>query len=142
MHTPLLHNYEAELHNAELRVTPARLGVLEVLEQSDIPLDVSSVILYLSKRNVSADAVTVFRILNAFTKKGIAKPIQFNEGKKRYEYAAKPSHHHFVCEKCGNVADVNACNVDELERHIERTQGVKVARHALEFFGLCRRCRS
>ena len=135
-------DYKEQLRNAELRVTPARLGVLAVLEHSDIPLDVSSVIRYLSKHNISADAVTVFRILNAFTKKGIVKPIQFNERKKRYEYAAKPSHHHFVCEICGTVSDITDCNVDTLERHIEQTQGVKVARHSLEFFGLCRRCRS
>lgn len=140
MNTALHHDCKDELHEAELRVTPARLGILSILEHADVPVDVSTVIAYLKKHHIPADEVTVFRILNAFTKKGIAKPIQFNEGKLRYEYAGKPSHHHFVCESCGDVLDVVDCNVDELEKTLEQKKGVRVHRHSLEFFGLCKKC--
>jgi len=134
------HDCKDELHNAKLRVTPARLGVLAMLEQADMPVDVSMVTDYLKKQKISVDDVTVFRILNTFMDKGIAKPIEFNEGKLRYEYADKPKHHHFICEKCKSIADVEGCTVEALERQIERTTGGKVTRHSLEFFGVCRRC--
>lgn len=134
------HDCKEELHNAKLRVTPARLGVLAMLEQTDVPVDVSMIADYLKKQKIAADEVTVFRILNTFTDKGITKPIQLNEGKLRYEYAHKAKHHHFFCEKCKTITDVEGCTVSGLERQIEETTGGKVTRHSLEFFGLCRRC--
>lgn len=138
--TVLSHDCKEELHNADLRVTPARLGVLEFLEHSKAPVDVSMVAAYLQKHRIPADEATVFRILHSFTQKGITKSIQFHESKLRYEYAGKPSHHHFVCEKCGTIQDVTGCTVDILEKDIERKTGATVKRHSLEFFGLCGRC--
>lgn len=137
---PSKHNCTDELHAANLRVTPARLGVLHLLERSDMPVDAGMIIRHLKKHRVPADEVTVFRILNAFRKKGIAKPIQLHEGKFRYEYADKPKHHHFICEKCGGITDVEGCMAGVMEKQIEKTTGGKVSRHSLEFFGLCRRC--
>lgn len=130
----------SELHDASLKVTPARLGVLDILEQSTAPIDATTIKAYLKKHRLDVDEATVFRILSKFAQKGIAKPIQFNEGKTRYEYAGKPSHHHFVCNSCGSVTDIMGCILDPLERTIERSKGVKITRHSLEFFGLCKQC--
>ncbi len=134
------HDCKEELRDAELKVTPARLSVLDILEHTNIPLDVSSIVIDLEKRQVKADKVTVFRILNMLTQKGLLRPIQFNEGKLRYEYAAKPKHHHFICEKCGAILDIEGCVIKPLEKDIEKMKGVLVKRHSLEFFGLCANC--
>ena len=134
------HDCKKELHGAALKVTPARLGILSVLEHADKPLDVASIITTLNKKKIGVDKVTVFRIVNSLTDKGLLKPIQFNEGKLRYEYAGKPKHHHFICERCGKIIDVMGCSIHLLERDIEKTKGVLVKRHSLEFFGLCADC--
>jgi Fur family transcriptional regulator, ferric uptake regulator len=134
------HDCKKELHNAELKVTPARMGILSVLEHADTPLDVESIAIILKKNKIRADKVTVFRILNSLTHKGLLKPIQFNEGKLRYEYAGKPNHHHFICEQCGKIIDIMGCTIHRLEHEIEKTKGVSVRRHSLEFFGLCANC--
>lgn len=134
------HSCETELRDADLKVTPARLGVLAVLEEADKPLDASSVIDYLKKQNVKADKVTVFRILNALTHKGLVIPIQLGEGKFRYEHSAKVDHHHFVCEHCGSITDISDCNIDELQKELERKSGLLIKRHSLEFFGICAVC--
>lgn len=140
--TDIGHDCTTELHDVSLRATPARLGILHVLEHSIAPVDVETVRMYLRKQNLEADDATIFRILSKFAQTGIARLVQFNEGKKRYEYAKKPSHHHFVCDSCGSVIDINGCILGPLEKSIEKTKGVSVSRHSLEFFGLCRRCRS
>ncbi len=137
----VVHDCKAELRASKLRVTPARLGVLDVLEHAERPVDVSTIIRLVAKQNLTVDDVTVFRILHAFTAKGLAKEIQFNEGKLRYEYGANPEHHHFVCEKCGDVGVVENCNVDTLIESITKKTGALVMRHSLEFFGLCRDCK-
>lgn len=134
------HDCSRELHEVNLKVTPARLAVLASLEHAATPLDAVSITSYLKKNNILADKVTVFRILNSLTDKGLLKPIQFNEGKRRYEYADKPEHHHFVCEQCGAIEDIEDCNVSALVKNITKKKGVLVKRHSLEFFGLCADC--
>lgn len=136
----LSHDCRAELKNASLKVTPARLGVLAALEQADMPLDVSTVKDYLIKQNIKADKVTVFRIINALTEKGLAKPIQLNEGKLRYEHTAKADHHHFICENCAAIEDISDCNTQQLEKDITQKKGLLIRYHSLEFFGLCADC--
>lgn len=136
-----VHDCRSELREVNLRVTPARLALLDVLEHSDRPIDVSTIIHALAKQNLAVDDVTVFRILRVFTAKGLAKAIQFNEGKFRYEYGAGPEHHHFVCEKCGDIEVVENCNVDALVKSIVKKTGAQVTRHSLEFFGLCVNCK-
>jgi Fe2+ or Zn2+ uptake regulation protein len=134
------HDCKKELRDAELKVTPARLGVLAALESAKTPLDTASIIVYLQKKHVKADKVTVFRIMNTLTEKGLVKPVQFNEGKFRYEYGALADHHHFVCEKCGGIQDIFGCNIQSLESDLTKRKGVLVKRHSLELFGLCKAC--
>jgi len=134
------HNCKIELKNADLKITPARLGVLAALENSDIPLDVHDIISYLENQHISVDKVTVFRIINSLTEKGLATPIQFNEGKMRYEHTDRADHHHFVCTECDTIEDISDCNIDELQKNIQKKKGLLIKRHSLEFFGLCQNC--
>ncbi|MBI2074622.1 MAG: transcriptional repressor, partial [Candidatus Levybacteria bacterium] len=89
---------------------------------------------------IKVDKVTVFRIINALFEKGIVKSVQLNEGKLRYEHSAKADHHHLVCEKCGNIEDISDCNIEALEKDIEKKKKFKVKSHSLEFFGICNLC--
>jgi len=134
------HDCKKELRNVDLKVTPARLGVLAALEASNLPIDISAVAQYLKIHRIKADKVTIFRVMNVLTKKGLANPIELNEGKFRYEYSAKADHHHFICENCSTIEDVSDCNIKELEKDISKKKGFLVKRHSLEFFGICKKC--
>lgn len=134
------HDCKTELRDFQLKATPARLGVLKALETTNIPLDVISLLNYLKKNNIKVDKVTVFRILNILSEKGLVTPIQLGEGKFRYEHSAKTEHHHFICEKCSRIIDISDCNIYKLEKEIKRKKGLFVKRHSLEFFGICKQC--
>lgn len=134
------HSCSEELKSLNLKVTPARLGVLNALEFSDKPLSVAEIMQYLNKFKIKADRVTVFRIMNILSQKGLAVPIQLNEGKFRYEHISKADHHHFICENCGLIEDISDCNIKILEKSIKNKKGFLIKRHSLEFFGLCIQC--
>ncbi len=134
------HDCSTELHDADLRATPARVALMNLFESSDEPLDVQSMIDFLQKRDIKTDPATVFRIVNMFTEKGLTKQIQLNEGKFRYELASKEDHHHLICGTCGRIEDISDCNISGLEKDIEKKKGFKVVSHSLEFFGMCNNC--
>jgi Fur family ferric uptake transcriptional regulator len=113
---------------------------MQLLEQTNQPVDVSMIIAYLKKEAIEIDPATVFRIMNAFTQKGITTPIDLHEGKTRYELTNKHHHHHLICNNCGNIEDVVDVDIAFLEKNIAHKHAFLVQRHALEFFGLCINC--
>ena len=135
-----VHDCKDELNEVSLRATPARIALMNLLETADKPVDVQTMIEYLEEKDIKTDPATVFRIVNMFTEKGLTKPIQLLEGKTRYELTAFANHHHLVCTSCGDIQDISNCNIDILEKDIEKKKNFKVTSHSLEFFGICNAC--
>lgn len=138
--TQLKHNCKTELNDADLRATPARVAVMKLLETTDAPVDVATIIDYLTQQDIKTDPATAFRIINMFTEKGLVKQISFHEGKLRYELSNKADHHHLICEQCGKIEEISDCAIPGLEKDIQKKKGFIVKRHALEFFGICAHC--
>lgn len=137
-----LHDCKEELNEAHLKATPVRLAVLALLEKSDQPLAIGSIINYLKDNHIKADPATVFRVVNTFTEKGIARQIQFKEGKFRYELFSRPEHHHLICESCGAIEDISDCSIGALESEIAKKKKFLIQSHSLEFFGICKNCQT
>ncbi len=134
------HNCKDELQDASLKATPARIAVLKFLEITDQPVDVSLIINYLKKEDISIDPATIFRMMNDFLAKGITKEIQLEKGKVHYELFSKGDHHHLVCEGCGKIEAVEDNFVPQMEKELARKHQFLIRRHSLEFFGLCHNC--
>lgn len=129
-----------QLNQYNLRATPARIAILDLLKDISTPIDVQNTYQYLQEKKIPTDEATVFRIMNTFVKKGLVKQTYFNGGRARYELAGLEDHHHLICEKCGSVSDFSKCNIPELEKDILKNNNFKVTNHSLEFFGLCANC--
>lgn len=136
------HDCKIELREVKLKVTPARLAALYVLENADRPLDVATIKAELERQGIDANPATVFRMMNSFSDKGIVREVNFQESKLRYEHSAKKDHHHLLCEKCGAIEDISDCNIDTWKKELKNRKGFLVKHHSLEFFGLCSACQS
>lgn len=134
------HDCRNELKEASLKATPARLAILKLLESTDKPVDVAAIRSFVRESHSQTNPATIFRILNSFTKRGLAKQVYLNEAKARYERASKMDHHHLICESCGKVEDISDCAINELEKDIKKKKDFLVKSHSMEFFGLCHRC--
>ena len=119
--------------------TPARLMVLEYLNNSESPVDAGQIINYLRKKHLETNKVTVYRILEFLFKNQIIERVEFGEGKYRYELK-KNHHHHLICTNCGRVQDVEIGVIEKLEKEIQKDKNFRVQSHSLEFFGLCSNC--
>jgi Fur family ferric uptake transcriptional regulator len=136
------HDCKEELRKVNLRATPARLAVMKFLEAAGEPVDTNTIIDFVNNKGIKTNPATVFRIINMFIQKGLTIPIQFQEGKTRYELANRKHHHHLVCEKCGKIENVLGHFPCALEKQIQGKHKFLVKRHSLEFFGLCQDCQS
>jgi Fur family ferric uptake transcriptional regulator len=133
------HSHKDELQQVALKATPARIAVMEFLEDTDKPVDAQTIINYLKKQKINADPATIFRMMNDFLAKGITKEIKLEKGKVHYELN-KGDHHHLVCENCGKLESVEDTFIPGMEKELAKKHGFFIKRHSLEFFGLCVNC--
>jgi Fe2+ or Zn2+ uptake regulation protein len=125
-----------------LKVTKARLKVLELFRSSRRPMSATEVAKQMP--GGLADQATVFRIVQSFVAKGLLKEVNLRHGHADYEIADGEDHHHLVCLKCGLVEDFSGCEAEKMMKGIlKRCPSFKTVReHAFEFFGVCKACAS
>jgi Fur family transcriptional regulator, peroxide stress response regulator len=83
---------------------------------------------------------TVYRNLALLVKQGLANKLDFGSNFDRYDARTVP-HHHFVCEKCGSVSDLDLPVDVSLTRKLRKATGLDATRHEIRLYGLCERCK-
>ncbi len=122
------------------KVTEGRLSILDIFSKHHIPLNAEGVSGYLKGNMV--DTATVYRTLKSFEESGILKRVDLRSGSAYFEFNNDHHHHHLVCKKCGEIEDVDVCEMDKLnEKVLKHSSKFKIIlEHSLEFFGVCKSC--
>lgn len=127
------------LHQAGFRATPGRLAVLDLLAKTQKPLSIKNIRSRLKRGDL--DQATLYRMVSALEKARVLGAVDFRHGHAHYELAAREHHHHLICERCGKVVDVSACDTSKIQVQALKISGfAKITNHSLEFFGLCKSC--
>jgi Fe2+ or Zn2+ uptake regulation protein len=134
-----IQNNKYQLQTNNLKATPARLEILDILEHAQKPLNIDEVAKLM--KNKKADFSTVFRNIESLKQLNLVRQVSLNTPQSYYELTQKPHHHHLVCESCGMVKDVFNCEKINLSPAVVKRNGfAKLNYHSLEFFGLCNKC--
>jgi len=100
-----------ELRGAGLRVTAARVALLETVREGD-HLGVEAIASGVRGRVGHISLQAVYDALHALTAAGLVRRIEPAGSPARFERRVGDNHHHVVCRSCGAVADVD-CAVGE-----------------------------
>ena len=95
-----------ELRAAGLRVTAARVALLETVRAGD-HLDVETITSGVRERTGHVSIQAVYEALHALTSAGLVRRIEPAGSPARYERRVGDNHHHVVCRSCGIIADVD-----------------------------------
>lgn len=126
------------LREAGLRVTRPRLLVLGLLDTEGGHLSVDEVARRLAERRTPLQRGSVYNVLQDLLAAGLVMEASAGAGPSRFEVAGE-WHHHFVCERCGLLADV-PCRAESTPC-IDRADLPGEARLALVTFrGVCADC--
>ena len=128
------------LKQLKLKVTPQRLEVMHCLGSEPSYLSADEVWNRIKMVLGSIGLPTVYRILDELTEAGVVTKI-FRSDRKQYYFLCpnQDHHHHFVCESCRRVEDVELCGLDGVAQAI-KTSGGSVTSHILQINGVCGEC--
>lgn len=134
-----IENYLNQLKKADLKLTHPRRIILEYLQQQSHPITITE--LYHSIKK-DCDWATIFRSLKKFEQAHIVTRFEFGDKQSRYELnKIHAHHHHLICRLCHKIEEVSYCQVKTFEKKLQNEFGYTELSHALEFFGICPRCR-
>lgn len=126
------------LEEAGLKKTKPRVLVLEALKKEKYPISAEKLYLLLAKKGIHLS--TVYRTLNSFVEKGIAKK-EVDENKENvYSLLADEDSHVLVCVRCHKRIPLEGCPYKEANDRLESETGYKILDHNIEILGLCPDC--
>lgn len=127
----------ARLRELGLRVTPARVALLGLLDASDEPLSHAEAVERLGPRG--GDPATTYRNLIKLVEVGLARVASTVGGITLFESTTRAEHEHphFHCASCGTTSCLPETTVEA-----PRGRWRKAVKEAeLTFVGTCPRCR-
>jgi len=128
-----------ELRGAGLRVTAARVALLEIVRAGD-HLGVDAIASGVRDRIGHISLQAVYDALHALTAAGLLRRIEPAGGQPRFERRVGDNHHHIVCRSCGAVADVD-CAVGEAPcLTASDDRGFLIDEAEVIYWGLCPDC--
>lgn len=128
-----------ELRGAGLRVTAARVALLETVRDGD-HLDVETVAAGVRERVGHISLQAVYEALHALTTAGLVRRIEPPGSPALFEGRVGDNHHHLVCRSCGAVADVDCAVGHTPCLTASDDRGFSVDEAEVIYWGLCPDC--
>ncbi|GGW23524.1 MULTISPECIES: Fur family transcriptional regulator [Streptomyces] len=130
-----------ELRGAGLRVTAARVALLDTVRDGD-HLGVEAIAAGVRGRVGHISLQAVYEALHALTAAGLLRRIEPPGSPARFEGRVGDNHHHLVCRSCGTVADVDCAVGHAPCLTASDNRGFSVDEAEVIYWGLCPACSS
>jgi Fur family transcriptional regulator, ferric uptake regulator len=86
---------------------------------------------------------TVYRTLQWMVDAGIARKVDFGEGRSRYEPSYRhPRHFHLICTTCHSSSEFLSSDVESLMEEIAAARNFSTTQSVVQIYGICEACRT
>lgn len=131
----------ASFRDRGLRCTSQRYAVLQYLLKHPCHPTAEEILGVVNRRDPRVSRATVYNSLHALVESGLVREVKLGGDATRFE-AHIERHHHFVCDRCGRIEDIEWFEPGEIARlSEEQAPGLKARSiRALVLQGLCEAC--
>ena len=86
---------------------------------------------------------TVYRALRWMVEAGIARKVDFGEGRFRFEHSYRhPRHFHLICKSCNRSYEFLSSDIEGLLEEIAEARQFTAGRSVVQIYGTCEQCRT
>lgn len=86
---------------------------------------------------------TVYRTLQWMVDAGIARRVDFGEGRFRFEHSYRhPRHFHLLCKSCNRSHEFLSSDIEGLLEEIVTARGFSATQSVVQVYGTCEECRT
>ena len=130
-----------QLRKKELKITPQRRAILELLADDDSHPTAEQVHQRILSIMPDVSRTTVYNTFRELIELGELTPVHdLSEGGQRYD-TNNETHHHLYCVQCHKLIDVDH-DFEGLNLTPEETSGYEVLSRQVTFYGICPDCQA
>src|SRR6185295_17658686 len=86
---------------------------------------------------------TVYRTLQWMVDAGIARKVDFGEGRFRFEHSYRqPRHFHLICKSCHRSDEFLSSDIEALVEEVATARGFSPSQSVVQIYGTCDACKS
>ena len=86
---------------------------------------------------------TIYRTLQWMVEAGIARRVDFGEGRFRFEHAYRqPRHFHLICKQCHQSFEFLSSDIEALIEEVAAARHFELGQSVLQIYGTCEACQS
>ena len=122
-------------------MTPQRMMILEAVEAAEDHISTEEIYTRVCMRYPHLNISTVYRTLELLKEQGLVTETDMGDGRVRYHSIKKGHHHHLVCQKCGQIIDLDESVLASLKSALSKEYGFYADLKHLAIFGCCSQCK-
>ncbi len=122
---------------AEIRNTRQKAAIRTAFTTANRPLSPEEVLGYAKAEVPQVSIATIYRNIGSLVDDAWLVRVDIPGEPARYEVAGKQHHHHFRCNDCGKVYELQGCNLTPKPR---LPRGFRATAHELFLYGTCATC--
>ncbi len=117
--------------------------ILNVFLRQEGHLSADDLVDLIRREDQRISRATVYRTLQWMVEAGIARKVDFGEGRFRFEHSYRhPRHFHLICKSCNRSSEFLSSDIEVLIEEIAGARNFSAHQSVLQIYGTCEECRT
>jgi Fur family ferric uptake transcriptional regulator len=125
------------LAHSDKRNTRQKTAIREAFTEADRPLSPEEALQGAQNHHPALGIATVYRNIQVLVEEGWLQPVEVPGDSTRYEVAGKKHHHHFRCNDCRKLYELEGCAA---EVRPKLPKDFRASGHEFYVYGTCAAC--
>lgn len=135
--------FHEHIKRSGLKRTSQRDLILDVFLNTEDHVSSEDLYELVKAQDSSVGFTTVYRTLKLLQEAGLARDLQYYDGRTLYEHEFNHEHHdHLICTKCGRLIEFFSEVIENMQDEITRLHNFRPSHHSLRIFGTCSECQA
>lgn len=133
--------FHDHIRKSGLKRTGQRDLILNVFLETEGHVSSEDLYELVKKEDPTIGFTTVYRTLKLLQECGLARNVQYYDGRMLYEHDFKHDHHdHLICTSCGALIEFYSEVIENMQDRIADMHKFQPTHHSLRIFGICNNC--
>jgi Fur family transcriptional regulator, ferric uptake regulator len=133
----------SRLHPAGGKRSSKRERILGVFLKHEGHLSADDLVDLIHREDARISRATVYRTLQWMVDAGIARKVDFGEGRFRFEHSYRhPRHFHLICKNCNRSFEFLSSDIEGLIEEVASARHFSARQSVLQIYGTCEACRA
>jgi Fur family ferric uptake transcriptional regulator len=117
--------------------------ILNVFLRQEGHLSADDLVEIIRREDQRISRATVYRTLQWMVDAGIARKVDFGEGRFRFEHSYRhPRHFHLICKTCSQSSEFLSSDIETLIEEIASARNFSARQSVVQIYGECESCRT